>query len=492
MAKKVYSDSFYTVQVKVLLDKIYGHSIIKDSVLDRAIAFFENQTKVQQKFEQFNEIKVSLEEKLPNVSSKELVICRQSLKQLELKVAEYQQLLNIEKDKRHQHLLEICCEVVNLTESEDFSECDRKSAQLLGTVQLLGPTQGNKVSDINQLRKPLYKAILCCRLLDKLCIDEIITDPYLNEFLEGIKPGQYQKFGTLKPEQYKHFITMVKIPIVMAAILQDIGYYHPDVQAIVKGENGELDNYCALEVKERKALLQIKYREMIKYVNEGIGERTYKGNSKADREIYNKNELKKTTFIKYLLKCSIAPKSGIGNLLKVPQIYASLILSTKPSYNYKLLPKVYIVLQQNAERGACCKSVVDALHQITGSYPQGFGITYIPTDPNGKLTDRYEYAIVTQLNPPNLDEPLCRSATKNLTYISYGQDITVPLACNLYHFETVNKFSRISKKRLNEILQLLASNYQERKELDLIPRCWRTEDYFSTKVNQKLWDKRKD
>lgn len=167
-------------------------------------------------------------------------------------------------------------------------------------------------------------------------------------------------------------------------------------------------------------------------------------------------------------------------------------MSTKSSYNYKLLPKVFIVMHQNADRGACCKSVVDALYQITGSYPQGFGITYIPTDANGKLTDRYEYAIVTKLNPPNPDEPLCRSATKNLTYISYGQDITVGLTSNLYQFETVSKFSRISKKRLNEILALLASNYQERKELDLIPRCWQTEDYFSSKVNQKLWDKRKE
>ena len=492
MAKKIYSDSFYTVQVKVLLDKIYGHSVIKDSVLDRAIAFFENQPKVQQKFKQFNDIKVSLEEKLPNVSNKELVSCQQSLKQLEQKIVEYQHLLNLEKDKRHQHLLEICCEVINLTEADDFDECNQKSAQLLGTIQLLAPSEGKRVADNNQLRKPLYKAILCCRLLDRLCIDEISKDPYFKEFLEDLTPEQYQEFGKLKPEQYNNFITMVKIPIVMAAILQDIGYYHPDAQAIVKGEFGDLDHYRTLELTERKALLQIKYRETIKYVSDGIGERTYVGNSKADRDVHNKNEKKKITFIKYLLRCSISPKNGIGNLLKVPQIYTSLIMSTKSIYNYKLLPKVFIVMHQNADRGACCKSVVDALYQITGSYPQGFGITYIPTDANGKLTDRYEYAIVTKLNPPNPDEPLCRSATKNLTYISYGQDITVGLTSNLYQFETVSKFSRISKKRLNEILALLASNYQERKELDLIPRCWQTEDYFSSKVNQKLWDKRKE
>ena len=222
------------------------------------------------------------------------------------------------------------------------------------------------------------------------------------------------------------------------------------------------------------------------------GEFKYKGNSKVDRDSHNEDEIKKIIFIKYLLKSSITPKNGIGNLLKVPEIYASLILSTKQSYNYKLLPKVYLVMNQNAERGACNKLVVDALHQITGTYPQGYGITYIPNDIDGNTTERYEYAIVTKLYPKNLDEPICRAATKNLTYISHGQDIVVAITSNLYHTETARKFSRISKKRLHEILEHLSSNYLDRKKLDLIPRCWHTQDFFERKVNQNLWNKRRN
>ena len=329
MAKKIYSDSFYTVQVKVLLDKIYGHSVIKDSVLDRAIAFFENQPKVQQKFKQFNDIKVSLEEKLPNVSNKELVSCQQSLKQLEQKIVEYQHLLNLEKDKRHQHLLEICCEVINLTEADDFDECNQKSAQLLGTIQLLAPSEGKRVADNNQLRKPLYKAILCLRLLDRLCAEGEIEDPYIKQFIEGVLPEKYQEFALLAPEQYQQFVSMVKIPVLMAAILEDIGYYHPEAQAIVKGESGEADPYRILEKEERIALQEINYQETLKYVNEGIGESLYIGNSKSDKDIYIENEKIKHVFINRILKSSIVPNEGIGNLLKVPKIYTSLILSTK-------------------------------------------------------------------------------------------------------------------------------------------------------------------
>ena len=84
------------------------------------------------------------------------------------------------------------------------------------------------------------------------------------------------------------------------------------------------------------------------------------------------------------MKSAISPKQGIGNVIKVPQIYASIILSTKSSYNYKLLPKVYQALNQNAEKGTCDSSVVETLRSITGDYPQGYGITYIPYESEGK------------------------------------------------------------------------------------------------------------
>ncbi len=95
---------------------------------------------------------------------------------------------------------------------------------------------------------------------------------------------------------------------------------------------------------------------------------------------------------------------GVGNLLKVPQIYVSIILSTKDSYNYKVLPKVFQVLNKNAELGACSQKVVDVLYQITGMFPQGYGVIYMPEDEVGQLADCYEYAIVNRLYPHNPEQ----------------------------------------------------------------------------------------
>jgi len=485
MSKKAASDTRFTSQVKVIIGKIYGQSIAKDSLLERATAYFEQQPYDQKKLDTYKE-------KITELSNKEGdENAQQQLKKVEREFKDYQLELKLESNERHKHLLVLCKEIIDLTEGSNFTETNRKSAQFLGTIQLLCPTEGKKVSQANEKAKPLYKAILCLRLLDKLCIDHAgeLNSDHIKPYLADLSGEAYQELATNNKEAYQAIIDNVKIPVIMAALIQDIGHFHQDAQKIVCGTDGQSDPYRTLVVDDRKALLQINYRETIRFLAEGLGAPSYVGNSKADREKFNSAEHKKLVFIKQLLKSSITPKQGIGNLLKVPQIYASIILSTKSSYNYKLLPKVYQALNQNAERGTCSQTVVDALRIITGDFPQGFGVTYIPKDSDGKDGEHYEYGVVNQLYPKAADQPVCRMATRSLTFISHGQDIEVPMSSNLYNIEVAKKFSALSKDRLNEILERLSSNYQERKQLDLLPRCWQAGDFFSMKDNQKLWNK---
>jgi hypothetical protein len=234
--------------------------------------------------------------------------------------------------------------------------------------------------------------------------------------------------------------------------------------------------------------LQINYKHTLDFLTSGIGMGDYIGNSRDERDQYKIDEKNRLTFAKHLLKSSINPKNGIGNLLKVPQIYTSIVLSTKSNYNYKLLPKVYQVLNVNAERGHCSQRVVDALYQITGMFPQGYGVVCMPNDAFIESGDCYEYAIVNQLYPENPLEPACRMATRKLSFISFGQNIAVKQSCNLYFTSVAKKVATISKERLNEILSLLASDFKERQGLDILPRCWQAEEFFSIKKNQKLWN----
>jgi hypothetical protein len=485
MSNKAYSDTRFTAQVKDLLNKIYGRSILKDSLLERSISFFGNQSYNENKLDKFKERIAEL-----NTQKDDEKVKRQ-IEKTEREYRDFKQDLKDESNERHKYLSVICHEIIELSEGACLSESNKKSAQLLGTIQLLSPTEGKKVAEANECNKPLYKAILCLRLLDKLCLEKtnIIKEAHLKAYLSEEDVAHYSEWQDQESETYKSFVDNVKTPLVMAALLQDIGHFHQDAQRIVKGDDGTLDSHRTLPVDERKALLQINYRETIRFLVEGIGAPTYIGNSKADRDKFNVVEHKKLVFIKNLLKSAISPKQGIGNLLKVPQIYASIILSTKSSYNYKLLPKVYQALNINAENGSCSQTAVDALRAITGDYPQGFGITYIPKDSDGKPGDHYEYAIVNSLYPDNPQFPCCRTATRNLTFLGHGQDIIITLDVNLYNTETAQGFASLSKERLNEILELLSSNYHERKNLDLLPRCWHAGEFFSLKNNQKLWNK---
>jgi hypothetical protein len=444
----------YTRQVNYLLAKVSKQNSVKDSLVDIAIEYFKQ--------EEFHS-----DEPRKN----------QSL------------LASTQRNKRYSSLVSIALTILELVEDGSFVENNRKSSQLLGTIQLLCPTEGMKVAKTNEQSKSIYKAVLCLRLLDQLIISDQISDPYVKKFLTDVSPKQYLNFATYDIIKYDRFNTQVKVPLIMAALLQDLGNYHPSAQSILLGANGKLNPFRTLDAIQRKALLQINYRETQKFLIEGIGIPTFIGNTRAARQEFMKDEQDKQSFIHTLLKTSVNPKKSLGNILKVPQVYTSIVLSTKNSYDYKLLPQVYQVLNKSAELGACCQVFVDALYKITGMFPQGFGVVYMPSGEFGEQSDCYEYAIVNALYPKKADEPNCRMTTRKLTFIGYGQNNTIKINSNLYFTATAKKISRLSKERLNEILTLLSSNSEERQKLDLLPRCWHANQFFSVKANQNLWNK---
>jgi hypothetical protein len=490
MTNRKYSDTRFTMQIKNLLAKTYGRSLLKDSLLEIAIEFYQSQELTLLKNEQLKNKITTLIGSTPKANDKTGEDLKDRIKKAEREQKDFGIDLRVARDNRHTKLLELAREIIHICEADEIDECNRKSAQVLGTIQLLSPTAGPKIAITNDQNKALYKSVLCLRLLDRLCLDKDIGEAHIIKYLPNITYEAYATIADDEPEIYQNFIDNVKVPLVMAALIQDIGNYHPEAQNILLGPNKDQDPYRVLDIENRKELLQTNYRETLKFLVEGIGPRSYVGNSKIGREKFNKIELNKLIFIKHLLKSSINPKNGIGNLLKIPQIYTSIILSTKGNYNYKLLPKVFQALNANAERGSCRQSVVDAFYRITGMYPQGYGVTYLPKDSDGKeAEDRYEYAVVTSLYPENPEQPICRSATRYLAFISRGQTLVIKKESNLYYAETAKKLSKISKQRLAEILELLASNYREREELDLIPRCWHSGEFFSAKENQKLWNR---
>ena len=474
--------STYSKLVAALINRIYDNTPVADSVYEQAQQYFRQTLEQQAEKTELEQQVYLYENRQHQVSKRDLALVERNLQQAQSEKQVFVQAREEEAWQRYSALKQICLEILNLCQGEAQDETAVLSAKLLGTIQLLSPTEGKHVASSNQKSKHLYKAVLSLRLLDKLLADGELHNAYVQQRYNASK-------GTVAEDEYQPFRDDVQIPLLMAALLQDIGSCHPDALAILKGPDGNADEFRVLDNDERMALLQISYRESLKFVTQGLGLGRYTGNSKAERDSFIKLEAERQNFMLSLLKSAIKPEHGIGNLLKIPQIYTSVVLSTKSSFAYDTLPKVTLVLEKGVEKGVYSKVAVDALISITGVFPQGFGVTYIPKDSDRQDMDRYEYAIVTGLYPADIKQPICRMVTRNLTYNVSAQGCVISAENNLYYPQARKKLEKISEERLLEILSKLVSNFEERKNMPLLPKCWHPDEYFSYLKNQNLWNK---
>lgn len=484
MSLGVIGKSSYSKLVSSLISRIYDSTSVADSVYEQAALFFQQSEARQQQETELEQQVYLFENRQQQASKRDMALIERNLQQAQSEKQVFTQAREEEAFVRYSQLKRICQEIYTLCHGESVDDTNQASAKMLGTIQLLSPTEGKHIASSNQKSKHLYKAILSLRMLDRLLADNELTNSYVQHRLNESKGKSLLNF-----DEHHPFRDDVQIPILMAAILQDIGSMHPAAQLILKGADGTANEFRVLDSDERGALLQISFRESLKFITQGLGVDRYSGNSKSERDWFIKNEDDKQLFLITLLKNAIKPEHGIGNILKIPQIYTSVVLSTKSSYSYETLPKVALVLEKGVEKGVYSKVAVDSLLKITGVFPQGFGITYIPKDSDRQDMDRYEYAIVTGLYPEDIRQPICRMVTRNLTYNVSAQGCIVGVQNNLYYPPAQKKLSRISEERLLEILSLLVSNFEERKNMPLLPKCWHPGEYFSYVKNQNLWNK---
>lgn len=476
-------ESSYTKSVSNLVKAVESSTTLQDSIFEQAKLYFEGCDHADGSdlyFEQQKQIR-SLEESLiaADATNKAAVA-----KKLSLALRTLKKDYASEEDKRIQRLrkvLDVCSQLLVLCEAENWQKTQVNSAKLLGTLQLLSPGECPNRPILNQRLKPIYRGVLAIRLLDKLLNDGQISTQYIKDRYQADRRYP-EKVGDLTLFQRE-----VVIPVIMSALFQDIGTLHPKAQLILKGKDGTLDEFRLLDKEDRMSLLKINHEQSLNFITFGLGVDRYVGNSKEERNEFEKTERQRLNFIRTLLISALKPKLGLGNLIKAPQIYTSIIFSSKQSHNFFDLPKAMLIVAKAAEREAISKIVADTLLSIVGHFPQGYGITYIPKDNDKKAADRYEYAIVTGLNPKDPFVPTCRVATRNLTFIASGQVIAIDKKSNLYFATTKKSLEKINPARLQEILRKLASNFEERKELEILPSYWNPYSFFAYKKLQNLW-----
>ena len=473
MNQPLFGDSSVSKAVKELLYRIQDANPLSQSIYQQAATFFTGEEQLA--IDALQQQKADLQRRIDDASKGARVKLEKRLLDTQNELKEKLRQQEDNRLGRIRQLKQTAKHILEAVTGDSTQETQQLSARMLGTIQLLSPTHGKNIAAVNQRHKHLYKAVLALRLLDQLLADQLIKNRYV--------------FSKCADNTGNLFRAQVQLPLIMACLLQDIGLQHPEVKLILYGEDGSQDPYRILQGLEREQLLQICFAQSQRYVQEGLGLDTYVGNSKAERDVFVAIEDENQSFILHLLKSAIKPEDGIGNLLKIPQVYTSVVLPSKQMYQYEHLPKVSALLKAGAEKGWYPQAIVESLLKITGYFPQGFGITYIPKDSDKRDLDRYEYAIVNGLYPPEPEAPICRQVTRNLTFNSFGINLVISAENNLYFSTAQQKLEKVSEERLKEILSKLVSNFEERTSTDLIPKCWYPDEYFSYQKNQNLWNR---
>ena len=117
---------------------------------------------------------------------------------------------------------------------------------------------------------------------------------------------------------------------------------------------------------------------------------------------------------------------------------------------------------------------------ITGIFPQGYGIVFLPKDASGQPLDRYEFAIVNSLYPPQPEAPICRVVTRNLHYRNNLPNSSISVAYNLYFKPARQQLSVIPPQRLHEILSKLSSDFEPGRLRRLLPRYWHPDEFLQS------------
>ncbi|ANB21960.1 hypothetical protein A6K25_12165 [Alteromonas stellipolaris] len=467
-------DSIYTQQVKQLINMVYPQEVGYGSVFEDAKHFFALTPTLEAHVE---ELKVQL--KKAEASTKKEVLVDQLKKQIK----NSSQKLEEERLARLARIDEVSIKIIKLCEGDSWQETQQLSAKFLGTLMLLTQGPEGKFARIHQRFKPLYKAVLVLRLTDKLLDHDTIAHKYLSKYRDAISRMRGNRYW-----REKWRIELGR-PLITASLPQDVGLQSPAALTILRGADNKLDEFRLLEESQRKDLLKLNYHFTMKYLTEGLGIPAYVGNVKEERDRFVQTHKEANDFVSQLVKDAFVSKTGLGELIKIPQIYASVIFSTKNDYSRKNLPKGYLLIEQLSKKGALNKKLAEDFIDLVGYFPQGFGITFIPVNENGQEKDQYECAVVIGLNPTKPGEPICKVTTRNQKHISSGHIEVIEKGRNLYFPVSRKKLMNVDKARLKEIMSQLSSNFTPDAVDDLIPSFWEPHDYFSFKKHQNLWSK---
>ncbi|GAC33911.1 hypothetical protein [Paraglaciecola polaris] len=485
------SDNAFTQSVNALVAKINAATQTKSSLFEQAEIYFQGAQSQQRVIQQLTRV---VKEKHKDLDSAKNDIQKNHLRELhnnakkELKDETVKQAR--QRYARLKYLKQICTDIIQLCEGRDWQETQQKSAKVLTTLLLLCPHEGNNVAPAHQRCKPLYKAVLSLRLLDQLLTSEDVENQYV---VSRFHSSSRFSAPSNKSAVLNLFQRDVARPLVSAALLQDIGMQHPEIQRLLKGSDGSFNPFRVLEKDVRIPLLIMNHEQTMDYVSLGLGTEEYDEENDDSPEYvqrkahFDKNENNRYRLTQSMLNDAIKPKEALGSTLKAVQIYTSIVLSTKPKFNVADLPKASKVVLHSAQKGALTLSSANGLQKIVGHFPMGYGVVFGPADAQSMVPTNYAYAVVNALNPKHANEPHCLIITTLDTHHRTGKQFTLPQQQNLYFEPVYQLFSKTPAATLKAVAEKIAITLDQPKNQETLPTYWTVQGYFHFKKQQNLW-----
>lgn len=379
------------------------------------------------------------------------------------------------RQSRWTMLLDVAEQLLQLSEGQQTTDTLNFSARMLGCLQITASSDKRQQLLMQFAYKPLYRAVLTLRLLDHLLQQQQLPDPAI------VEAYQQRQINNAAHCPYRQHI---QLPLVIAIFLQDMGQLHPVAMQLLTGHYQQYDLNHPLTPVERQQFLAQCQTASLDMLKQGLGLLPVKSNKREEREQALEQQQQRLQWLELLLHQKMP---ALISVLKVPQVYSSVVLPGRKRFNYQSLPKAALLMRDGAKRGEYSGLMVDQLLRITGLFPQGYGVVFTPLTSEGKALQRYEFAIVNGLYPSRPEQPRCRVVSRQQQYRNTGQDISLDVPNNLYFKPARLHLEVLPEQRLKELLTLLYTDSEERYLRKLLPRCWQPRQFFSDPAHQNLW-----
>lgn len=320
-------------------------------------------------------------------------------------------------------------EVSNKIATHLFKEKD--AAKFLTTMMLRAPLPSDHIRNLNnEKNKPIYIAALTVCFLKRLLRRSMVEHEFITSRIPEMVPSEENPEQMVaEPKMLAKFNSDVVIPLVKAALIHNLGSYSVDADKIYAG-----NRYRLLEEEDRKRLVRTIHDDTLCYLNEGLGLAKI---DIAKGEVENAETLKlekdKFELMKTLITSYTNPRKPLGNILRIPVIYSSFMLSSKPKHKFELIYKAFDILKGGIDKEVMHKDYGEEFLRLVGRYPVGSGINFI-----SKETHLPERAVVIGLNPPKVSTAIVKQVTKRQVQFDDHTQVAVSREYNIAYEEARN------------------------------------------------------